>query len=437
MRLSIVAAAIMLTLPAHAQPKWVTSWAASVQGPYPIGNATAQPELRFAFPEPQARDQTFRLILKPSLWASRMRLRFSNVFGTKPLILDGAFLGLQASSAALVPGSNRPVLFGGKTATTLAPGAQIWSDPVTLPWLATPSAPEWRGRKIAASFHVVGESGPMTWHAKGLQTSYITGPGKGALGGQEGEGAYPNSTKSRYFLDALDVMAPGNTGVLVCFGDSIIDGTSSTLNGDDRWPDVLLRRLQAAGRPMAVVNAGIGGNQVVGPADYGPDKPFPGGPAALSRLERDVLSLSGVSHVIWLEGINDLGSAGSATPGAIREGMVTGVTQIRAKLPGVTVLGATLTSIRDTTSEAHKAPQVEQNRRPFNDAMQQNDGLFDAVVDFDRATLDPQTLTMRPEFIPGSTIGGPGEGLHPNRAGYMAMSEAIDLRLLTTRRAKR
>jgi hypothetical protein len=49
--------------------KWVTSWTGSVQGPYPIGNPSAQPDLRFAFPSPEigARDQSFRLIVRPGL----------------------------------------------------------------------------------------------------------------------------------------------------------------------------------------------------------------------------------------------------------------------------------------------------------------------------------------------------------------------------------
>ncbi len=91
----------------------------------------------------------------------------------------------------------------------------------------------------------------------------------------------PNSTTSWFFLDAADAILPGDTRVVVCFGDSITDGTASTLNGDDRWTDVLSRRLHAvAGQRVAVVNAGIGGNQVAAPAEYSADKPFPGGPSA-------------------------------------------------------------------------------------------------------------------------------------------------------------
>ena len=430
-RILLVLAALCATAPAHAQ-KWVASWVASAQGPYPVGNPTAQPELRFALPsqETGAKDQTFRLILKPELWGSKIRLRFSNAFGTKPVTFDGAFAGLQMSGAALMPGSNRPVMFAGKRSVSLPPGGQAWSDPVSLPWVANPAAPELLGRKLAVSFHVAGESGPMTWHAKALQTSYVTPPGAGALGELEDESAFPNSTTSWYFLDAVDVDAAPGTGLVVCFGDSITDGTSSTLNGDDRWPDVLARRLRASGSRMSVVNAGIGGNQVAGPADYSPAKPFAGGPSAGARLERDLLSLSGVTHVIWLEGINDLGTAGNASVDQIKEGMKAGVKRMRDKLPGVRVIGATLTSIVGTTSPAHSPPEVEQKRRALNEFIRNNGGLFDGVVDFDKATADAQTGAMRPEFIPGSTIGGPGDGLHPNRAGYLAMGDAVDLKLM-------
>jgi hypothetical protein len=185
-----------------------------------------------------------------------------------------------------------------------------------------PAAPELLGRKLAVSFHVAGESGPMTWHAKALTTSYLTAPGAGAKGDAEDEQEFPFSTASWYFLDALDMMAPADASTIVALGDSIIDGTASTMNGDDRWPDVLARRLHAVhGNKIAVVNAGIGGNQVVGPATYSPQQPFPGGPSAKDRLDRDVLSLSGVAAVIWLEGINDFSKNGNASIEAVEAGM--------------------------------------------------------------------------------------------------------------------
>src|SRR5215831_12966412 len=315
-----VVATVALVSAAHAQTpagaaKWVTSWVGSVQGPYPVGNASAQPDQRFAFPVPanRARNQTFRMMVRPDVWGRQARLRFSNAFGTRALTLDGVYVGLALGGPALAKGSNRPVAFGGKGEVTIAAGAHAWSDPVDLPFVRDPEAAEFAGRKLAVSFHVSGDSGPMTWHAKALTTSFVTAPDAGAKGAVEEEAAFPYPTASWFFLDAVDMKMPGDTRVVVAFGDSITDGTASTMNGDDRWPDVLARRLHRAfGNKVAVVNAGIGGNQITGPAEYSVAKPFPGGPSAGARLERDVLSLSGVSAVIWLEGINDFSKNGNA-----------------------------------------------------------------------------------------------------------------------------
>jgi hypothetical protein len=127
--------------------KWVTTWAASAHGPYPIGNPSAQPEQKFAFPVPTtgAEDQTFRLIVKPDLWGGRMRLRFSNVHGTKPVVIDAIYIGMQASAGNLVPGTNRPVTFDAKEQATIAPGKLIWSDPVDLPYAREPGSPALAG----------------------------------------------------------------------------------------------------------------------------------------------------------------------------------------------------------------------------------------------------------------------------------------------------
>ncbi|MBS1854266.1 MAG: lysophospholipase, partial [Acidobacteria bacterium] len=271
MRLCTAMLAVAGALGARGGEQWVTSWAASVQGPYPTGNASAQPSLRFAFPDPAggARDQTFRLLLLPDLWGRQARLRFSNAFGTRPVTFDGVFAALPLGGGAIVNGSSAPVRFAGKTSVTVAPGESVWSDAVLLPFVKSPVQAELRGRRLAVSFHVAGESGPMTWHAKGLTTSYLTAPGAGAHGNDASEAAFPFTTTSWYFVDAFDVMAPAGTKVVVAFGDSITDGTASTLNGDDRWPNALSRRLHARfGDRVVVVDAGIGGNRVAGPAEY-------------------------------------------------------------------------------------------------------------------------------------------------------------------------
>lgn len=177
------------------------------------------------------------------------------------------------------------------------------------------------------------------------------------------------------------------------------------------------------------MNAGIGGNQVVGPAEYSPQKPFAGGPSAKQRLERDVLSLSGVTAVIWLEGINDFSANANASVDAVEAGMRDVVTRLRSSRPGVHVIGATLTSSLGSTNAAHGSPAEDEKRRALNEFIR-GSGLFDGVADFDRATLDPRTGSLRAEFVPNSTTGGPGDKLHPNRAGYLAMAMSVDLKLL-------
>ena len=427
--LVIMAASFAAT--AADETHWVTSWAASVQGPYPVGNPSAQPNLSRVFPaaETGARDQSLRLIVTPGFWGARARMRFSNALGTQPVTFDGAYAGLQWSGSAVMPGTNRALTFGGKPSVTVAPGESVWSDALALPFVKKGS--ELRGRKLAVSFHVAGSSGPMTWHAKALQSSYVTLPGAGARGDDVSEAAFPFATASWYFLDAVDMLAPRGLAAVVAFGDSITDGTASTINGDDRWPDVLARRLH--GR-WVVVNAGIGGNQVVGPQEYSPQKPFPGGPAALQRLERDVLTLSGVKAVIWLEGTNDFSRNGNAEADTVIAGMRVGVARIRARIPGVKVIGATLTSALGSSSAAHGFELQDEKRRKLNEFIRTS-GVFDGVADFDRATTDPQTGGMQAEFVPDNTVGGPGDKLHPNRMGYQAMGMAIDLQMFGVRGA--
>jgi lysophospholipase L1-like esterase len=415
--------------------KWVATWAASVQGPYPSGNPVAQPVLDFAFPSPErgAAGQTFRLMVKPDLWGSRMRFRFANTFGTRPLTLDDVFVGLQGSGGTIAAGTNTRATFHGRRGVTIPPGESVLTDPVNLAFVNRIRPAFLEGRRLAVSFHAPGPTGPMTWHAKALTTSYISPPGSGSHGADEGQQAFPYTTTSWFFLDAIDVAAPEDTIVVACLGDSITDGTGSTLNGDDRWPDVLSRRLHAAhGGRVSVVNAGIGGNQIAGPASYSSADPFGGGPSALARLDRDVLSLAGVSAIVWLEGINDL-SAG-ATADTVINGLKEGVRRIRAAKPGIRIIGGTITSSLGATSAAGTA-EIDSRRQAIN-AFIRTSGLFDGVADFDRATRDPETGGLQAVFQPNSTTGGAGDRLHPNRAGYQAMGDAVDIRLLSSSRTR-
>ena len=407
--------------------KWVASWAASPHGPYPSGNPSAQPDLSAVFETAAdgAVDQTFRLIVKPDLWGKTARLRLSNVFGARPVTFDDVFVGLQSSGGNVTAGTNRQVRFERGTDER---DDSCWRecgerrDRAGLRDESVRSAAA--GRKLVVSFHVVGSTGPMTWHAKALTTSYVTAPRAGSHGREESDAAFPFTTTSWYFLDAVDVVAAADTVVVACFGDSITDGTASTLNGDDRWPDVLSRRLhEKYGARVSVVNAGIGGNRVVSPASYSTATPVAGGPSALERFDRDVAGLSGVSAVIWLEGINDL-SGGAKAPEVIA-----GMREIvrRSRAAGVKIFGATIVSSLGSAT-AHGTPEADAERQAINTFIR-SAGAFDGVVDFDLATRDPQTGGLRAAFQPNSTTGGPGDRLHPNRAGYQAMGNAVDLGL--------
>ena len=199
---------------------------------------------------------------------------------------------------------------------------------------------------------------------------------------------------------------------------------------------MLSRRLAAAGKRAVVLNAGIGGNQVTGPAEYSPQKPFAGGPNAGSRIERDVLSLSGVTTMIWLEGINDFSRNGTANADQVQATMKQLVARIRAKNPAIMIFGATVTTALNSSNAASGSPEQDANRKKLNAFIRASDGVFDGVIDFDKVAGDSGTGEMRAEFVPESTTGGPGDKLHPNRAGYLAMGNSIDLDMLMANKAR-
>jgi len=426
--LTMVSAAFTGSL-VHASEKWVTSWVGSVQGPYPVGNPSAQPHMEFAIPAPASgvEDQTLRMIIRPDIWGSKARIRLSNAYGDRAVTFDHVFMGLQLGSAEIVKGTNRALRFNGKDTVMIEAGMSAWSDAVSLPFVSPGKTSLLSGRKLAVSFHVPSSSGPMTWHAKALQTSYLSAPHSGATSSDEHESSFPYATSSWFFLDAVDMMVPSSTRAIVCFGDSITDGTASVMNADYRWPDFLSRRLHAKyGEHFSVLNAGIGGNQVAGPEEYSVSKPFLGGPSSSTRLQRDVLELSGVKGLIWLEGINDFSKNGNASADKVIDEYTHGIQAL--KKASIKVFGATVTSALGSTSAAHGFPEQDEKRKKLNDFIRSTP-LLDGVVDFDPITLDPTTGGMRQQFIPESTTGGSGDKLHPNRSGYHAMAHSIDLSL--------
>jgi lysophospholipase L1-like esterase len=133
--------------------------------------------------------------------------------------------------------------------------------------------------------------------------------------------------------------------------------------------------------------------------------------------------------VIWLEGINDFSRNGNASVEAVTAGLHEGVRRLREGIAGVRVIGATLVPALGSTSAAHGHEEQDDKRRALNDFIR-GAGLFDAVLDFEAVTLDEASGGMKEAFVPDGTVGGPGDGLHPNRAGYLAMASSIELRWL-------
>jgi lysophospholipase L1-like esterase len=402
-------------LPSGSQ--WVTVWAASAQGAYPVGSTIAQPDLSRAWPEATQGlvNQSLRMVLKPALWSTRFRLRLSNRFGDKPLLLRGMSLGLHMGGGALVPGTRIAL-----PDQTIAAGSFEWTPAVE--WAALPESPQSvQGRSLAFSAWVEGASGPITWHAKAMATSYLSKPGDQNAAVSDSELGFPHTTTSSFFIDALDAWLPAEVCALAAFGDSLTDGTATTLNGYDRWTDVLQRELWAAGRQdVAVVNAGIGGNQVIGPAPGA--GPWRGGPAATERLARDVLDLSAVRTIFWLQGINDFSDNGKAEAAAVSEAMAHSVQRMRAQ--GVRVIGATVPSALGSIRPGHGSQRQDNRRRAFNTEVRKG-VLFDDFVDLDLALTDPLTGKLHTAFNGDSTLGDPGDGVHPNRAGHAVMARFI------------
>lgn len=397
---------------------WVTTWAASAQGAYPVGSTIAQPDLGRALPDAARglENQSLRMILRPAMWSTRVRVRISNVFGDRMLDLRGLSLGLHLGGGALVPGTAVAL-----PDLRIPAGRAAWSPAADLAWLRGTDIDRAPGRGLAFSARVDGASGPVTWHAKSMATSYLSAPGdRGAAGLDTGHG-FPHTTTSTTFVDALDAWLPTDSRALVAFGDSLTDGTATTLNGHDRWTDVLQRELWTARRHgLVVVNAGIGGNQVTGPPPAA--GPWRGGPAAVERLERDVIGLSGVGTVFWLQGINDFGDNGGAPAESVLAAM--GVAVDRLRRHGVAAIGATVPSALGSTRPGHGGAVQDARRRAFN-ARIRDGAVFDRFVDLDAVLTDPATGRLRACFDGDSTLGGPGDGVHPNRAGHAAMARRI------------
>jgi len=358
-------------------------------------------------------NQTLRQEITLSRGGSELRVRFTNEYGTTPVNIGAASVTYRAPSTGKM--LRLPLTFGGSRSATVTAGAPAVSDAVAL---AMPD-----GARLEISIYFPDRTPVSTIHMLALQKSYLSGPGDFTLADTLPDAkpfewtdmASGKQFFARAFLSEVDVA--GDTGVktIVAFGDSITDGFGATLDMDRRWPDFLARRIVKAHLPLAIINQGIGGNQVL--RDMA-------GMNALARFDRDALAIPGVSTVILLEGINDIGLAGGFMlmsrpdiPSA--DEIIQGYRQLiaRAHGRGLRIIGATLTPFAGAD---YYTSQKESVRLAVNDWIRTG-GAFDSMVDFDKALRDPtQPNRLKAEH-------DSGDHLHPNDVGYEIMANTVDL----------
>lgn len=402
MRAIGVVLAALVVVQAQTANNWIGSWATSQQIPEPQ-NSIAPEDLR---------DATLRQIVHLSVGGPILRVHVSNAFGTAPLHLTSVHIArpVSLSSAAINPASDRALTFHGSADVTIPAAAEFVSDPIDYPMAPLSS--------LTISIHFENPPAQETGHPGSRATSYL------AHGDLVSAPDLPNAKKIDhwYQLSGADVQAPANGASIVALGDSITDGHAATTNGNDRWTDVLASRLQKtpADRNFSVLNQGIGGNHLLTDGL---------GPNALARFDRDVLAQPGVRYLIVLEGVNDLGGLarkGGATPPehtALVQQILAAYEQIvtRARTHGIKVIGGTITPYVGS-DYYHPSPADEADREAVNQWIRVP-GHFDAIIDFDAVTRDPEHPDrFRPAF-------DSGDHLHPSPAGYAAMANAIPLSL--------
>jgi lysophospholipase L1-like esterase len=379
------------------QSSYYASWVAPMQDATQARAGTTPP------PAAQVlENQTIRHVLRLSLSGNTIRIKVSNLFGKAPLTFSGVRIAKSTGQSNIDVSTDRPVTFNGQPSATLAAGAELLSDPVSLPVTALSN--------IAVTMYFSSPAVLTTVHALGRQTAYI-GTGN-QLSAPSIPAAVVDQRQSYYGLTAVEASSTEKTNVVVAFGDSITDGFNSTVDAAKRYPDQLDNRLKAANsQRIGVVNAGISGNRWLNDIT---------GPSGNSRFDRDVLNVAGVTHTIILLGVNDIRNtfrfpAEAVTAEQVIASMATAISKSKAK--GVKVLVGTILPCK---GEAFCPESVDAQRQVINTWIRNNRDI-DGLVDFDRAMQNPADPTaMNPAY-------DSGDHLHPNDVGYGVMANTVDL----------
>jgi lysophospholipase L1-like esterase len=386
---------------------WIATWASSPQakGPNPH-----EPFLSID-------NQTVRERVRVSVGGSEIRLRFSNEFGSSPLLIGAATLAIPTDASHVKRESIQSVTFEGHNSVTIPSGAPVLSDPIVFPVTA--------GTEISISIYFPKRVATPTLHAFAFKHAVVSQSGD--LTHAEKIEAAATST-ALISLGAVLVPTEPSERLIVAFGDSITDGDGSTVDADNNWPGNLIRRIAKTpkGSTLAVVNEGIVGNRLLRDGDI-----F--GVSALARFDRDALVLPGVSHIVLLEGINDIGFAGAKmdgqyladpaeTPSA--QDITNAYRQLisRAHAQGIKVIGGTITPFEGANIPGYYSDAKESIRETVNKWIRTS-GAFDGIIDFDAVVRDPDHPTRLLSKFASK------DHLHPNDTGYKAMADSIDLNL--------
>jgi lysophospholipase L1-like esterase len=393
---------------ASAASHWVQTWGAAPLPPTPaLGPFPATPAFN---------NQTVRQTVRVSVGGRRIRIRLTNEYGTKPLVIGAARVALADEKGNIQPGTSHPVTFSGRSSATIPAAAPFVSDPVDLPVKALGS--------LSISLYLPEDTGQCTCHQVGVQNAFVSDTGDFTDKAFE-----PKQTlQMRVFISGVGVESAQPARAVVILGDSISDGVGSTVDTNHRWPDLLANRLDAKGEgAWGVVNMGISGNRILGDG---------AGQSALTRFDRDVLSTPGIEDVIVFEGVNDLGISHGIPQGPMAErfkalapahkvtadDLIAGYRQLiaRAHAKGLRIVGATITPYGGAM---YYSPAGETIRQALNKWIRTS-REFDGVIDFDAVIRDPGDPTRIKEGFHA------GDHLHGSDAGYEAMAAAIELSLL-------
>lgn len=382
--------------------RWVTGWSTSQQA---LGDA-------------RITNATVRMIARVTIPGDGVRIRLDNTFGSEPVTIGRAYVGHRARGALIAEKSNTPVTFNGAAGGVIPAGGTLWSDTVPLRVFAQ--------QDLAVSLFVPGANIRPSQHGGAVVTSYRSADGSGDVASVEAVAPFTATTMSMWWLKAIDVQSAAAPGTIVAFGDSITDGTCTTLDAHDRWEDVMSMRLRlreaagggarpSAGGQKAVINEGIGGNTVTREGL----NPPPDSPPGTERLERDVFSHHGVTDVVLFMGTNDIRRGQTAAN--LIAGMTSIARQIKAK--GIRVVGATIIPRHNVAPTPTNSGWDTAKTKIRNDLNQwiRAKGSFDAVIDFDHVVRDPANGDL---MLPSFNCG---DGVHPSPLGYYEMGKSIDL----------